>query len=474
MEIETAPELLQYQRTHSAETAAVDFVEAFRKLNKADPKVGYSGLAELSQSSMQLGLNFLKLTHGSCAALKMAGGVQQNIVVAAKFHRALEGTGGPLVWIESKAELVVTVVFWGQDWEWKCLLRPLSELVYLPELMVGKGFLSWWCDEVLRRRGGEVVHFVEVCGVTGKRGLTESTLEVFADECQKLSDRQRFAYFQSDFMAAEDAEVMQLLHDNLPEPLPRGEEDFFCTWPRIAPMLQIAGAGARTQLVRSGLEAPEWILCLTGKMRLKLLPDERCEAGRLAPLCPFREPMGVFDEDGRPLFTVCEHLLSDVDLFAAEMAQSPVTHLDSFGPDLQRFPEASQLPKAMEVLLKSGEMACLPAGCWVQSYADEVPFCCRCRAERLGIEASASLPESDLGGDLGTCCTAGGALYVKTEHIHREEIFGYSLLPPQAKVEAALSAALGRGHGGFSGGRSVLARLRSFDRENRETTKALL
>ena len=165
-----------------------------------------------------------------------------------------------------------------------------------------------------------------------------------------------------------------------------------------------------------------WILCLTGKIRLKLLPDERCvrdsmkhqkkvqkvivsklfstamyfdmmstskrqlfvafarcEGGRLAPLCPFREPMGIFDEApslpwqlfegkgwevcasftwslqktvaclytsnlyirvtsfywrvskvclswsvgqaGRPLFTVCEHYLSDVDLFATELLQ---------------------------------------------------------------------------------------------------------------------------------------------------------
>ena len=28
----------------------------------------------------------------------------------------------------------------------------------------------------------QVVHFVEVCGITGRRGLTEGTLEVFADE----------------------------------------------------------------------------------------------------------------------------------------------------------------------------------------------------------------------------------------------------------------------------------------------------
>ena len=98
----------------------------------------------------------------------------------------------------------------------------------------------------------------------------------------------------------------------------------------------------------------------------------RCEGGRLAPLCPFREPMGIFDEApslpwqlfegkgwevcasftclythpistfawphfywrlskvclswsvgqaGRPLFTVCEHYLSDVDLFATELLQ---------------------------------------------------------------------------------------------------------------------------------------------------------
>ena len=44
--------------------------------------------------------------------------------------------------------------------------------------MVGLSFLDyfWMCCEA--------VYFVEACGITGQRGLTESTLEVFANECK--------------------------------------------------------------------------------------------------------------------------------------------------------------------------------------------------------------------------------------------------------------------------------------------------
>eukprot|EP00434_Breviolum_minutum_P004662 symbB.v1.2.004110.t1/scaffold231.1/size297012/13 len=305
---------------------------------------------------------------------------------------------------------------------------------------VGKGFLSWWRDEVLQRHGSKAVYFVEACGITGQRGLTESTLEVFANECEKLSDRRRFAYFQGHFMATtEDLQLMQLLYNNLPEALPRGEEDFFGCWPRkLAPALtlQVAGAGARTQLIRSGLEAPQWILCLTGKIRLKLLPDERCEGGRLAPLCPFREPMGIFDEAGRPLFTVCEHYLSDVDLFATELLQSSITHL-AFGPDLERFPEAAQLPTALEVLLLPGEMACLPAGCWVQSYSDEASWCLQ--SFYANLRSLDRILEAIL-----------------AHAAQEEEIFGYNSLPPEAKVDTALSAVLGRNRGWLVSAASIM------------------
>eukprot|EP00913_Durusdinium_trenchii_P001557 g1441.t1 len=258
---------------------------------------------------------------------------------------------------------------------------------------VTKGFLAWWRDAVLQRHGSEAVYFVEVCGVTGQRGLMESTLQTFAEECEKLSDRSRYAYLQNDF--------------GMMKPV-------WC-------LLE-----ARTQLMRSGLEAPQWIWCLTGKLRLKVLPDERCEGGRLAPLAPLREPMGVFDEAGRPLWTVCEHQLSEIDLFASEWPESPGTHLDAFGPDLDRFPEAARLPKALEVLLLPGDVAVLPGGCWVQCYSDEASWALQSYYASL----------SGLDRILGALFAHAGASL--------EEVFGYESMPPESKVESALCAALGR------------------------------
>eukprot|EP00439_Symbiodinium_sp_Y106_P072037 s279_g13.t1 len=148
--------------------------------------------------------------------------------------------------------------------------------------------------------GIPAVYFVEVCGLTSKRALMETSLKVFADECEKLSDRSRFAYLQHELISEKDV---------------------------------------------------RWFLCLSGRMRLKMLPDERCEGGRLAPLAPQREPFGLLDEAGKPLFTICEHSVSEVDLFAAERHEPcSAADLDSFGaflrgkegfcPDLHRFPEA--------------------------------------------------------------------------------------------------------------------------------------
>ena len=88
--------------------------------------------------------------------------------------------------------------------------------------------------------------------------------------------------------------------------------------------------------------------------------------------------MGVYDqavrglvafvcEVGRPLFTLCEHLVSSVDLFAVHvrlrnaskadgcegprapsMAGCPCDMKSLVGPDLELYPEAVELPEALE------------------------------------------------------------------------------------------------------------------------------
>lgn len=313
----------------------------------------------------------------------------------------------------------------------------------------GKEFFSWCRDEVLRRYGDEAVYFVEVCGLTSKRALMETSLKVFADECEKLSGRSRFAYLQNELISEKDAQLLELLFRNLPGVLPTGPaRDLFRRWPqKLAPAplsLLVAGAGARTPLRRPGLEAPQWFLCLSGRMRLKMLPDERCEGGRLAPLAPQREPFGLLDEAGKPLFTICEHSVSEVDLFAAER-QEPCSaaDLDSFGPDLQRFPEAANLPKALEVLLLPGELVVVTAGWWVQCYCDEASWAVHSQyAEGQGLERL-----------LDSMLSFAGT--------PKEEIFGYDALPAAEQVDTVLAAVLEKS--GRGPGRALLARLRSLD-----------
>ncbi|CAJ1427814.1 unnamed protein product [Effrenium voratum] len=304
---------------------------------------------------------------------------------------------------------------------------------FLPEVPID--FLAWWRDEVLRKHGQQAVCFLEVCGSTSRRALLEATLGTFAEECERLSGRERFALLQSELLA-EDPALVQLLWRNLPL-LPRGEEEFFHRWPRkLAPalMLQLAGAGARTQLQRRSW-APQWILCATGRMRLKLLPP-RCQE----ELKPSKEPFGVLDEAGRAIFSVCDTEVSDLDLFAVRFD----SHLDIFGPDLQQWPEADRL-LVLEVLLRPGDVAVLPADWWVQCYSEEASWSLH------GQYCSAAGLEWTLGTVLGHA------------KVGPEEIFGYAALPAEEKVDAVLAAALaasGRGEG-----RQLLKRLRGLDQD---------
>ncbi|CAE8674989.1 unnamed protein product, partial [Polarella glacialis] len=320
----------------------------------------------------------------------------------------------------------------------------------------GREFLSWWSSEVVRRHGSEAVYFVEGCGVTGRRVLMEGSLEVFANECGKLSDRKRYAYLQSDLLSEKDQELVGLLWQNLPGLLPTGSRDLFRLWPqKLAPAalsLTVTGAGARTQLQREGLEAPQWHLCMSGRLRLKLLPDDRLDSEHQSSLKPFKEPFGVFDEAGRPLVDVCEHLRSDVDLFAAELVgHSPATYLDSFGPDLQRWPEAARLPRALEVLLLPGELLVIPGGWWVQTYYDEATWAAN----------SQYLTQKSLDRVLG--------VVLAHAKVSPEDIFGYHCVPPEEKVDLALARALGSR--GLGPGRELLSRLRRLDATGRSRTE---
>jgi len=205
-------------------------------------------------------------------------------------------------------------------------------------------------------------------------------------------------------------------------------------------VLTLGGEGARTQLGREGLAAPRWQLCLSGRVRFKLLPDER---ERLGPLEATEEPFGIFGEDGAPLFDVSLNSLSDVDLFATEMVDhSPATHLDSYGPDFERWPDAQKLPRAFEVLLKPGEMLVVPGGWWLQCYCDEASW----------IVGADYLDEAGLDRVLHGVLAHSG--------VDPASIFALDSMPPEMRIDAASLGARGRGEG-----RKVLDGLRRMDAE---------
>mmetsp|Transcript_96342 Transcript_96342/g.299506 ORF Transcript_96342/g.299506 Transcript_96342/m.299506 type:complete len:408 (+) Transcript_96342:141-1364(+) len=311
--------------------------------------------------------------------------------------------------------------------------------------VVGPDFAAWWCGEVLKKLGPASVYFMEGDGATGQRTVMQGSFEVFARECGSLSDRERFAYLQSELLPERTPELVERLQQNLPGPLPAGAGDLFGRWPqglRPAPLsLTVAGTGARTQLGLDGLMAGQWHLCLVGHERLKLLPDER---QRLGALRPASEAFGIHDEQGRPVFDVCRHLTSDLDLFAAELVDySPATHLDAFGPDLGRWPDARLLPRALEVLLRPGELLVLPGGgWWMQCYFDEPSW----------VVSSQYLNPACLDRVLDGMLEHSG--------VSPESIFALSSMPPEQRVDAVLAAVLGsKGRGD---GRVLLERLRQL------------
>merc|ERR1712217_602341 len=103
-----------------------------------------------------------------------------------------------------------------------------------------------------------------------------------------------------------------------------------------------------------------------GHERMKLMPDDK---NRLQPLESRAEPFGICDENGNTLFDICNSFVSDIDLFATELVEhTPATYIDSFGTDLKRWPDASKLPRASEILLSPGEMLVLPESWWMQCY----------------------------------------------------------------------------------------------------------
>lgn len=311
--------------------------------------------------------------------------------------------------------------------------------------VVGPDFCAWWREQVAQKLGSESVYFVEG-DRTGERRLMQGTLSVFADECERFSCRDRFAYLQTDMLPTKAPELAAHLLQNLPQCIPTGSKNLLHRWPRglrPAEMCStIAGRGARSQLVLDDLQATQWHCCLAGHMRAKLLPNE---AERLQPLQAAVEPFGIRDESGTPMFHACSRATSDIDLFATEFVeQAPVTHLDGFGPDLERWPDAQLLPRAMEVLLRAGEVLVIPGGWWVQLYFDE--FSWVASSQYVGASSATLVAEAVL---------AHGK-------VSPQSIFGLQLMPPEQRLEAALVATLGAICGG-SDGRMLLRKLRLLD-----------
>jgi len=313
--------------------------------------------------------------------------------------------------------------------------------------VVGPDFTSWWCDQVTKQMGPEPVYFIEGTATKDDRTVMQGKFDVFADEVGRLSSRDQYAYLQSELLPEKAPDLVGKLFQNMPNPLPVGSRSLFSEWPRgLSPstmLLTVGGTGARTVLARDGLLAPQWHLCLTGHVRFKLLPDN---PERLEPLRSKGEPFGIFDEHGKPVFDITLNLLSEIDLFATEMVDhSPLTELDSYGPDLHKWPETCLLPRALEVLLKPGEMLLVPGGWWMQAYCDEKSW----------IIGADYLDEMSLDRVLH-----GMLAYCK---VLPNTIFALDCMPPKQRMDAVLGACLSsrcRADGG-----KVLADLRRMDRE---------
>lgn len=316
--------------------------------------------------------------------------------------------------------------------------------------VIGADFRTWWQAEVLEAFAAEPIYFIEGDGVTGSRTLLQGTFAVFANECKRLSGRQRYAYLQTDALPMICPALTAKLVQNLPKSVPTGGQNLFANWPKgLCPAqlsLTVAGAGARSQLRFDDLKATQWLLCLSGHMRMKLLPDDD---ERLQPLEAVKRPFGIRDEQGLPMFDVCSHSTSAMDLFAAQfIEQEPVSHLDAFGPDLKRWPEARSLPRAMEVLVTAGELLVIPGGWWMQSYFDEHAW----------VAGSQYLSSNNLPAVLEAVLTHTG--------VRPDSIFALDRMPPQQRIDAVLAAALAARSGRDTSrgdGQAILAKLRMLD-----------
>eukprot|EP00413_Alexandrium_margalefii_P029303 CAMPEP_0204561698 /NCGR_PEP_ID=MMETSP0661-20131031/33331_1 /ASSEMBLY_ACC=CAM_ASM_000606 /TAXON_ID=109239 /ORGANISM="Alexandrium margalefi, Strain AMGDE01CS-322" /LENGTH=407 /DNA_ID=CAMNT_0051569129 /DNA_START=75 /DNA_END=1299 /DNA_ORIENTATION=- len=296
---------------------------------------------------------------------------------------------------------------------------------------VGQEYTLWWCGQVAQRLADEQVYFVEGKGASCSRAVMQGRFKIFAEEVGRLSSRDSFAYMQSELLPEKAPSLVQHLAQNLPPPLPAGDQNLFSLWPRgLSPatmLLTIGGTGARTQLGREGLAAPQWHLCLQGHARFKLLPDDE---ERMKPLQATRDLFGIFNEDGTPLFDISTNQVTDVDLFSTELADSPATHLDAYGVDFEKWPDARLLPRALEVLIKPGEILVIPGGWWLQCYCDE--------------------PSWLVGADYLDAASLDRVLHGVLAHSHIDpgRIFALDTMPPEQRIDVVLSASLGaRGRG---------------------------
>jgi len=289
----------------------------------------------------------------------------------------------------------------------------------------------------------ESVQFTEGDGGTGRRTWLEGQFGVFVDESERLSDRRRYAHLQTDVLCEKVPDLVAGLRGNLPACFPKDdEEDLFLQWPRgmcpAALTLSVAGKGGRSQLSCDGLKATQWCLCLTGHMRMKLFPDDR---SRLSALNWTEMPFGIFDEKDEPVFQVCSRAESSLDLFAAEHANhDPITRFDAYEVDLERWPDARELPRAIEVLLTPGNMVVVPGSWWVQKYFDEASWCVE--SQYLNVQ------------------NLDRVLRHVLRHNHIEAVSALGA-QPAVRVDAVLEQILAKGCGG--NGRAMLAKLRELD-----------